>query len=191
MVTMFDILGFTPNLVTLLGLFIVTISAICISLGYMFLAGIILIIGGALDLVDGGLARKQNSASSFGALLDSVIDRIQEGLILLTLMIYYQINSCDWTVLSYSICGLGATLAFTAFISSIMVSYVRAKAESLGIDCKSGVMTRPERVVAISIGLLLFNWLPQILISVLAIITILGSYTTLQRVIESHNRLKK
>ena len=85
----FDKLGFSPNGVTILGLIVTLISAIFISLGMFLVGGIVMLIGSALDLIDGGLARRLGKVSNFGALLDSVIDRFQEALVFFGVLIYF------------------------------------------------------------------------------------------------------
>ena len=85
----FDALGFSPNGVTMLGLLIVLVSSIFISLGSLLVGGVLMFVGAALDLIDGGLARRKGMVSNFGALLDSVIDRIQEALVLLGILVHY------------------------------------------------------------------------------------------------------
>ena len=177
----FDALGFSPNGVTMLGLLIVLVSSIFISLGSLLVGGVLMFAGAALDLIDGGLARRKGMVSNFGALLDSVIDRIQEALVLLGILVHY-INKDPEPVFGISsIDVIGPILCFTAFVGSVMVSYLRARSEGLGIDCKIGIMTRPERVFALGLGLILGFWIPVILILVLLTLTVLGLFTTFQR----------
>ena len=187
----FDKLGFSPNGVTILGLIVTLISAIFISLGMFLVGGIVLLIGSALDLIDGGLARRLGKVSNFGALLDSVIDRFQEALVFFGVLIYFLTGPCDSLMTGFDTCSIGPVLAYSAFIGSVMVSYLRARAEGLGIDCKVGIMTRPERVIAVGIGLILSQWISIVILFVLVIITVLGLYTTIQRLVHSSVMLKK
>ena len=187
----FDKLGFSPNGVTILGLIVTLISAIFISLGMFLVGGIVMLIGSALDLIDGGLARRLGKVSNFGALLDSVIDRFQEALVFFGVLIYFLTGPCDSLMTGFDTCSIGPVLAYSAFIGSVMVSYLRARAEGLGIDCKVGIMTRPERVIAVGIGLILSQWISIAILFVLVIITVLGLYTTIQRLVHSSVMLKK
>ena len=187
----FDKLGFSPNGVTILGLIVTLISAIFISLGMFLVGGSVMLIGSALDLIDGGLARRLGKVSNFGALLDSVIDRFQEALVFFGVLIYFLTGPCDSLMTGFDTCSIGPVLAYSAFIGSVMVSYLRARAEGLGIDCKVGIMTRPERVIAVGIGLILSQWISIVILFVLVIITVLGLYTTIQRLVHSSVMLKK
>ena len=187
----FDKLGFSPNGVTILGLVVTFISAIFISLGMLLVGGIVMLIGSALDLIDGGLARRLGKVSNFGALLDSVIDRFQEALVFFGVLIYFLTGPCDSLMIGFDTCSIGPVLAYSAFIGSVMVSYLRARSEGLGIDCKIGIMTRPERVIAVGIGLILSQWISIAILFVLVIITVLGLYTTIQRLVHSSLMLKK
>ena len=134
-----DKLGVTPNMATLTGT--------VISVGAGVAAGILVILGATFDMLDGGIARRTGQVSRRGALLDSVMDRVAEGALLLGLLIFYtRSNTFDQTL---------ALLTFIAFAGSMMVSYVRARAEGLGMKGTAGFATRPERVVVISVALLL------------------------------------
>ena len=187
----FDKLGFSPNGVTILGLIVTLISAIYISIGMLLVGGIVMLIGSALDLIDGGLARRLGKVSNFGALLDSVIDRFQEALVFFGILIYFLTGPCDSFMTGFDTCSIGPILAYSAFVGSVMVSYLRARSEGLGIDCKVGIMTRPERVIAVGIGLILSQWISIVILFVLVIITVLGLYTTIQRLVHSSVMLKK
>ena len=147
----FSYLGFSPNGVTILGLMVAGLAAAVISFGYLWVGGIVMLAGACLDLVDGSLARRKGLISDFGALLDSVLDRLQEAIILLGLLIYFLRDSND----------VGIVLVYTTFVSSVMVSYLRARSEGLGIECKTGLMTRPERVVIMSGGIIASAWIEE------------------------------
>lgn len=186
----FEKLGFSPNGVTLLGLVVTCVSALFIGTGALLIGGLVMFSGAALDLIDGGLARRKGVVTKFGALLDSVSDRIQEAIVLLGLLIYY-LNAPSESVLGvFSYDKLGAVLSYTAFIGSILVSYLRARSEGLGIECKIGIMTRPERVIALGLGLLVAHWIPLAVIIVLFALTVLGLITTAQRLYHSSSTLE-
>lgn len=174
-------LGVSPNAVTLAGLVGAAVSAYLISQGIMWAGGLVMLFAGVLDLFDGALARATAQDSPFGALLDSVIDRISEIIVLLGLLIYYaRIGSVEYSVLVY-----------LAVAGSVMVSYLRARSEGLGIDCKVGVMTRPERVAALGFGLIIGQWLPIVIPIVLAIIALLTFFTTAQRLFHTWRSLTR
>lgn len=173
-------LGLTPNAVTVLGLLGAGAGAYLLSTERLWAGGVVVLASGLFDLFDGALARATGRTSRFGALLDSVVDRVSEAVILLGLLIfYYQRSSPEGTVLVY-----------LAFVGSVMVSYLRARAEGLGIDCKVGVMTRPPRVVALGTGLIVGHWWLTAVTIVLAVIAGLSFLTSLQRLLYSRDVLK-
>lgn len=173
-------LGLSPNAVTLFGLVIAGSSAYLISIGQFWAGGVVLLLAGVFDLFDGALARATGKASKFGALLDSTVDRVSEAVILLGLLVFYiWDDSTEGTVLVY--------LALTG---SIMVSYLRARSEGLGIECLVGVMTRPERVVTLGIGLIVGHWWPVVVLVVLGVIAGLTLFTSVQRLFHSWRTLE-
>ena len=173
-------MGLTPNIVTLLGLAVAGASAYLISIGNLWAGGIILLASGVFDLFDGALARLTGRTSKFGALLDSVVDRVSEAVILLGLLVFYiQLSSTE-----------GLVLVYLALAGSIMVSYLRARAEGLGIECNVGVMTRPERVVTLGVGLIAGQWWPTVVLIVLGVIAGLTILTTVQRLIHAWRSLR-
>ena len=168
-------LGLTPNLVTLIGLAIAGAGAYLIATGHWWGGGLIVLFAGAFDMFDGALGRATGKESDFGALLDSTIDRVSEAVVLLGLLAFY-LSSND---------GLGSILVYVALVGSIMVSYMRARSEGLGIDCKVGVMTRPERVVAIGTALIVGHWLPITMLVVLGVIGALTTVTAVHRLVHT------
>ena len=168
-------LGLTPNLVTLIGLAIAGVGAYTIAVGNWWAGGLIVLFAGVFDLFDGALARATGRVSDFGALLDSTIDRVSEAVVLLGLLAYYLSTDDD----------LGSILVYVALVGSIMVSYMRARSEGLGIDCKVGVMTRPERVAAVGIGLVVGHWVPVVVLVVLGAIGALTTVTAIHRLIHT------
>ncbi len=142
-------MGVTPNMITSFGLILNIVAAIIFVIGaeqpdrinmtYIGWGGFTILIAGLFDMMDGRLARIANLSSSYGAFYDSVIDRYSE--LIMFLGICYYLISHDYF--------LSSLFAFVALIGSMMVSYTRARAESLGIDCSVGMMQRPARVVTI------------------------------------------
>lgn len=167
--------GLTPNLVTLIGLLIAVGGAALVAVGEWWIGGVVVLFGGVFDMFDGALARMTGRASKFGALLDSVVDRVSEAVALFGILAYYLVSDND----------VGAALAYAAIIGSLMVSYMRARSEGLGIDCKVGVMTRPERVAAIGFGLIAAHWLPVVMPVVLGTIGALAAVTAVHRLIHT------
>jgi CDP-diacylglycerol--glycerol-3-phosphate 3-phosphatidyltransferase len=156
-------------MVTLAGLVAYGASGLVLGLGYPAAAGWILAVLGPLDAVDGLLAREQQRSSSFGAFLDSTVDRYAEFFLFLGLLIHMTLNEGR---------GLGAAvLILAAMTGSILVSYTRARAEALGFECKVGLLTRFERLFLLAVGLI-FGWIYPVLV-VLALLT---HVTALQRI---------
>ncbi len=166
--------GLTPNRVTFLGLLVSAGCAYLLSQGMFVAGGGVLILAGMMDMVDGALARRGGTASPQGALLDSVVDRVAEATVFLGLLVYYlePVSATEIVLINVSLVG------------SLMVSYLRARGEGLGVDCRVGIMTRPERVVAMAVGLLL----GQVTIA-LAVIAVLTVFTTLHRFWHIHREL--
>ena len=163
----FDRLGFRPNTLTVIGLLMAGAAALLAAQGRYGAAGLFLLLGAPFDAMDGAVARVSGRVSRFGALLDSTLDRYGEGLLLAGVG-YHMADSGQLT---------GVALAFIALLGSVMVSYVRARAEGLGIEDKVGLLTRVERVVILILALLS----GQMMIG-LWVLAILTQVTVAQRV---------
>jgi CDP-diacylglycerol---glycerol-3-phosphate 3-phosphatidyltransferase len=160
-------LGLSPNGVTVLGFLLTVAVAVVLATGRIQLAGVLLIVTLAFDAVDGTLARLSGKTSRFGAFLDSTLDRWAEIALFLALMWHF-------LTLGHS---EGAFLTGAAMAVSLMVSYTRARAEGVGLECKEGLLTRFERLVILIAGLV-FNrpiW-------ALALIAALAAITAAQRI---------
>jgi CDP-diacylglycerol--glycerol-3-phosphate 3-phosphatidyltransferase len=137
----------SPNAATAIGLLIALVAAYFVSQGDFFLGGILVLIGAIFDLLDGGIARATNKVSKRGAITDSVFDRVSEIALLVGLGMYFTSGTdADQTAV---------LLAFVAVCGSLMVSYVRARAEGLGVKGTAGFLTRPERIAITVVGLAL------------------------------------
>ena len=134
----------TPNAISITGLVGNLIAAVLVWERYFFLAGIAFILGSIMDTLDGRYSRMSGKGTPFGAFLDSTLDRMEEGLVLMAVGGYFAATGDE----------LAAAATVAAVLFSLMVSYTRARAEALGIECKGGIATRPVRVVILSIGLL-------------------------------------
>ena len=133
----------TPNAISISGL-VLNIAAAVLVLEKMFvLAGIAFIVGSIMDTLDGRYSRMSGKGSLFGAFLDSTLDRVEEGVVLIAVAWYFAERGDP----------VAAAACVAAVLGSLMVSYTRARAEALGVECKVGIATRPVRVVLLSIGL--------------------------------------
>ena len=184
-------IGITANMVTLFGFLVNLIAAFYFATGRLVTGGVLILFGGSFDMIDGAVARAQRSPRASGALLDSVIDRYSEGFLLLGALIYfYSLESL-----------LGIILAFSAWFGSILVSYVRARAEGLQVTCKVGLMQRPERIILLGAGTVLQGALSHkypflqstgmILLCTLGILTLTSHITAIHRLIFSYQELSR
>lgn len=162
-----------PNTLTWIGLAISTIAAGAIATHHLLIGGLLVLLSGLFDLLDGAVARLTNQVTRFGALLDSTSDRISDAIILLGLLVLY-LRSSDF---------LGIMLIFLALVSSFLTSYVRARAEGLGIDCPVGLFTRAERVIILALGLFLGHFYKFSILLALLILVVLGFVTVSQRLV--------
>ncbi len=157
-----------PNHFTVLGLFISFIGALFYAKHDIRLGGMFILLGGLCDIIDGKVARKTGLSSNFGALLDSSLDRYAEVFMFLGTAIYFvEINHAPTSI-----------MVFLALGGSMMVSYVRARAEGLGYECKVGIMQRPERIVYVGFSSLIHPYLLELVIWMIAI---LANFTAVQR----------
>ncbi len=173
-------LGINPNVVTLLGLLLSIVTASVIASGYVGAGGALVLFAGIFDMFDGAIARVRNAATTFGAFLDSTLDRYSESIILGGLLFYALqrpglhealwpwANEQQWMI----------ALVFVTAIGSLMVSYAKARAEGLGLECRTGLLARPERVVILAVGLLTGTT-----IWALTLLAVLSHVTTVERII--------
>ena len=180
---LFHAAGFSPNALTLLGFAVCVASAALVAMGWLVAGGAVFLAGGILDLMDGALARLTGQATPFGALLDSVFDRLGEAALFVGLGIYAL--QADYTE-NYRAFFITALLL--ALIFSQGVSYLRARGEGLGVFIRSGLMTRPERVAILSAALLL-GWIPWLLPATLTVIAAISCFTLFQRMFAIRNNL--
>jgi len=169
-------LGIMPNTMTIIGLIGNTVGAYFIARGQMTMGGIIILLMGPVDALDGTMARLKGEPSEFGAFVDSVTDRYSELVIFGALLIYY-VTVGD---------VLYAVLAYLAAAGAILVSYTRARAQSLGYETKVGVLTRFERYLVLA-PCLVFN-IPGVALWILAV---LGNLTALQRIWDVRSKVHK
>jgi CDP-diacylglycerol--glycerol-3-phosphate 3-phosphatidyltransferase len=134
----------TPNAISLTGFVLCVVAAVLVAERLFFLSGIVFIIGSVCDTLDGRYSRMSGKGTPFGAFLDSTLDRIEEGVVLTTVAAYFASRHMEFAVAA----------CVVAVLASLMVSYTRARAEALGVECKVGIATRAVRVVILSVGLL-------------------------------------
>ena len=133
----------TPNAISLTGFALNVVAAVLVVERLFFLAGVAFIVGSVMDTLDGRYSRMSGKGSLFGAFLDSTLDRVEEGVVL-TAVAWYFAKTGD---------EIAAAGCVVAVLGSLMVSYTRARAEAIGVECKVGLATRPVRVVILSAGL--------------------------------------
>jgi CDP-diacylglycerol--glycerol-3-phosphate 3-phosphatidyltransferase len=166
----------TPNAISMSGLALNVLAAVLVTQRYFFLAGLAFVVGSIMDTLDGRYSRMSGKGTAFGAFLDSTLDRVEEGVVLTTVAAYFSSRRMDFAVAACVLAVLG----------SLMVSYTRARAEALGVECKVGLATRPVRVVILSIGLVfakgasIFN--VDLLAPAVYVLAVLTVVTVFQRV---------
>ena len=168
----------TPSAITWFGFLLAVGAAALIIAGHLFAAGFVVLFAGFFDMLDGALARHTNQTTRFGAVLDSILDRLSEAVLLLGILVLFllveelsvlfTLLAKEWSIL----------LVYLALSGSLLVSYIRARAEALGMECQVGLFTRAERVIVLALGL----WLNQVVIA-LAIIVVFSFFTIGQRLI--------
>lgn len=166
--------GLSPNQVTWCGTLLNVGAAALIVNGSLALAGIVWLIAGLMDLVDGSMARGQQRASAFGAYLDSTMDRVSDGVVFAAIIYHFAAQGEQ----------VYAAVASLALLCALLTSYTRARAQSLNIDCQVGLITRAERIVLLGLGLC-FN----LLVEVIGILFVLGAVTVAQRVLDAKKQL--
>jgi phosphatidylglycerophosphate synthase len=173
-------LGVTPNTLTVLGLLISILTAVIIAQGLFLAGGLLVLFAGIFDMFDGALARARNASTTFGAFFDSTLDRYSESIILFGLLFYAlqkPVMQDRYWPFRYEQSWM-ISLVFIAAVGSLMVSYARARAEGLGLECKTGLLARPERVVILALGLL-----TGAVIWALVILAIFSNVTAIERIV--------
>jgi CDP-diacylglycerol---glycerol-3-phosphate 3-phosphatidyltransferase len=174
----------TPNAISVVGLVLNLLAAVLITQRLFFLAGIAFIVGSVMDTLDGRYSRMSGKGTLFGAFLDSTLDRIEEGIVLAAVAGYFAAIGDDFA----------AAMCVIAALGSLMVSYTRARAEALGVECKVGLATRPVRVVLLSIGLVFAKGAGigdfELLAPAIYVIAALTTVTVIQRVWHVRNELR-
>ena len=174
----------TPNAISLMGLVVILVAAALVTQRLFFLAGVAFVLGSVMDTLDGRYSRMSGKGTPFGAFLDSTLDRVEEGIVLAAVAAYFSARGDDVAVAAVVITVLG----------SLMVSYTRARAEALGVECKVGLATRPVRVVILSAGLLFARGASlgdfELLAPAIYAMAVLTTFTVLQRVFHVRKALR-
>lgn len=169
----------SPNTLTIIGFIFSIITMILISQGYLIISGILIIFSGIFDLLDGALARYTNNTTNFGKFIDAVIDRLSEIAIYGGLFIYF-INDPN-----------SLLIIFLSAISNQLVSYIKTKYESIGIEGDIGIFTRPERIVTLSLALIIGSFYLYIFYLFMYISILLALITIMQRIFYAYINSEK
>jgi CDP-diacylglycerol--glycerol-3-phosphate 3-phosphatidyltransferase len=166
----------TPNAISVVGFALNVAAAVLVTQRLFFCAGIAFIVGSIMDTLDGRYSRMSGKGTLFGAFLDSTLDRVEEGIVLAAVAGYFAARGDDFA----------AAMCVVAVLGSLMVSYTRARAEALGVECKVGLATRPVRVVVLSIGLVFARGASlgdfELLAAAIYVLAALTTITVIQRV---------
>ncbi len=166
----------TPNAISVTGFVLNVVAAVLLVEKLFFLAGIAFIVGSIMDTLDGRYSRMSGKGTLFGAFLDSTLDRVEEGVVLTAAAWYFADRGDE----------VAAAACVAAVLGSLMVSYTRARAEALGVECKVGIATRPVRVVVLSAGLVFARGASlgdfQLLAPAIYVLVALTAVTVVQRV---------
>jgi CDP-diacylglycerol--glycerol-3-phosphate 3-phosphatidyltransferase len=175
----------TPNAISLTGFVLNVVAAVLVWQRYFFLAGIAFIVGSVCDTLDGRYSRMSGKGTPFGAFLDSTLDRMEEGIVLMAVGAYFAAKHDE----------LAVAAVVAAVLFSLMVSYTRARAEALGVECKVGIASRAVRVVILSIGLLFARGASlgdfQLLEASVYVLAVLAIITTFQRIFHVRRQLSQ
>ena len=173
----------TPNTISLTGLALNLLAAALVWRQLFFLGGVAFIVGSIMDTLDGRYSRMSGKGTAFGAFLDSTLDRCEEGIVLTAVAVSFARQHNE----------LAVAAVVVAVLASLMVSYTRARAEALGVECKVGIATRAVRVVILSIGLIFARGASlghfDLLVVAVYVLAILSTITVLQRIMHVRSEL--
>lgn len=170
-----------PNAITTVGTLLTVAAGVVYATGHIMIAGWLMGVTAFFDVVDGEVARRTGRSTVFGAFYDSTLDRVADGALMAGLSVFYATNPLHQNIYMVVTCLVG-------MIGTFLVSYTRARAESLGIDAKVGVMQRPERIVLLSAPQALFGlfWNGWVLIAIIILLTVTAWITAVQRIAFVH-----
>jgi CDP-diacylglycerol--glycerol-3-phosphate 3-phosphatidyltransferase len=167
----------SPNSITTVGTLLTVAASVVYGTGHIMTAGWIMAATAFFDVIDGQVARRTGRCTVFGAFYDSTLDRVADGALMAGLTVFYAINPIHRNIYMVVVCLVG-------IVGTFVVSYTRARAESLGIDAKVGVMQRPERIVLLSAPQALFGlfWNGWVLMGIIILLTVTSCITAVQRI---------
>src|SRR6059058_5488808 len=167
----------SPNTITTLGTVITVAAGVVYATGHIMTAGWIMAVTAFFDVADGQVARRTGTSTVFGAFYDSTLDRVADGALMAGLTVFYATNAVHHNIYMVVVCLVG-------IVGTFMVSYTRARAESLGIDAKVGLMQRPERVVLLSAPQAFFGlfWSGWVLMGIVVLLSVTAWITAVQRI---------
>jgi CDP-diacylglycerol--glycerol-3-phosphate 3-phosphatidyltransferase len=173
----------TPNAISLTGFALNVVAAVLVWQRLFFIGGIAFIVGSICDTLDGRYSRMSGKGSPFGAFLDSTLDRAEEGIVLTAVAVYFARRHME----------VGVAAVVIAVMASLLVSYTRARAEALGVECKVGIASRAVRVVILAIGLLFARGASlgdfQLLAPAVYVLAGLATVTVFQRILHVRKAL--
>jgi CDP-diacylglycerol--glycerol-3-phosphate 3-phosphatidyltransferase len=175
----------SPNAITTVGTLLTVAAGVVYATGHIMTAGWIMGVTAFFDVLDGEVARRTGRSTVFGAFYDSTLDRVADGALMAGLTVFYATNPIHHNIYMMVVCLVG-------IIGTFLVSYTRARAESLGIDAKVGVMQRPERIVLLSAPQALFGlfWNGWVLIAIIILLTVTAWITAVQRIMFVYRNTK-
>lgn len=175
--------GLTPNRITTLSIVVLLASGVSFGMGALHWGAGLLLLSGVFDILDGKVARKAGLSTRFGAFYDSNMDRFGEAVLFTGIGVYFMNTTGQrWPV-------LGLVLCFSTLSGSFLVSYARARAEGLGLDCKVGIAQRAERIVGLGVPTLFFAAGPDgwLLLSILFVLALMNAITVVQRILHVYS----
>jgi len=175
----------SPNTITWLGFLLAVGAAVLIATGHLLAAGLLVLFAGIFDMLDGALARRTNRTTRFGGILDSTIDRLSDAALLLGILVLFLLAGEESVLFNLLAQKWSILLVGVALLVSPLVSYIRARAEAMNLECQVGLFTRAERVIVLVLGLLI----NQVVIA-LAIIAVFSFVTVGQRLVHVWQQTK-
>lgn len=169
--------GVRPNTITTIGVLLVVVSAVAYGLGSIRTGGALLLLSGAVDTLDGEVARRGGMVSRFGAFYDSTLDRVGDGATFIGIAVFFMVApNVEFRLASVIVC-------MVAVLTSLLVSYARARAEGLGLDCKVGIVQRAERLIGLGVPSVIVGAGPDavVLQVIVVLLALLSTVTVVQR----------
>jgi CDP-diacylglycerol--glycerol-3-phosphate 3-phosphatidyltransferase len=168
----------SPNTITTVGTLLTVAAGVVYATGHIMSAGWLMAVTAFFDVLDGSVARRTGRSTAFGAFYDSSLDRVADGALMAGLTVFYAVNPIHHNIYMAVVCLVG-------MVGTFLISYTRARAESIGIDAKVGVMQRPERIVLLSAPQALFGlfWNGWVLIGIIILLSVTAWITAVQRIL--------